>query len=60
MVKVITIIEDSSITGVKYGTVEVDEYVSKIESAKSAYDSAVAKVQTTRAKKIRNKYTKHK
>lgn len=60
MVKVIGIIEDNSITGVKYGTVEVDEYVSNIESAKSAYDSAVAKVQTTRAKKIRSEHTKRK
>lgn len=60
MVKVIGIIEDNSITGVKYGTVEVDESVSKIKSAKSAYASAVAKVQTTRAKKIRSEHTKRK
>ena len=60
MVKVIGIIENDSITGVKYGTIEVKENVSKIEQAKSAYDSAVAKVQATRAKKIRGERTKNK
>ncbi|MBQ8294497.1 MAG: hypothetical protein IJX89_03875 [Alphaproteobacteria bacterium] len=60
MVKVIGIIENDSITGVKYGTIEVDENVSKIERAKSAYDSAVAKVQATRARKIRSEKTKNK
>lgn len=60
MVKVIGIIENDSITGVKYGTIEVDENISEIKRAKSAYDSAVAKVQSTRAKKIRNEKTKNK
>lgn len=60
MVKVIGIIENDSITGVKYGTIEVKENVSKIEQAKSAYDSAVAKVHATRAKKIRSEKTKNK
>lgn len=60
MVKVIGIIENDSITGVKYGTIEVKENVSKIEQAKSAYDSAVTKVQATRAKKIRSEKTKNK
>ena len=60
MVKVIGIIENDPITGVKYGTIEVDENTTKIEQAKSAYDSAVAKVQATRAKKIRSERTKNK
>lgn len=64
MVKVIGIIENDPITGVKYGTIEVKEEVkenvSKIEQAKSTYDSAVAKVQATRAKKIRGEKTKNK
>lgn len=60
MVKVIGIIENDSITGVKYGTIEVDENISEIKRAKSAYDSAVAKVQSTRAKKIRSEKTKNK
>lgn len=60
MVKVIGIIENDPITGVKYGMVEVDEKVSEIERAKSAYDSAAAKVQATRAKKIRGEKTKNK
>lgn len=60
MVKVIGIIENDSITGVKYGTIEVKENVSKIEQAKSTYDSAVAKAQSTRAKKIRSEKTKNK
>lgn len=60
MVKVIGIIENDPITGVKYGTIEVKENVSKIEQAKSAYDSAATKVQATRAKKIRNEKTKNK
>lgn len=60
MVKVIGIIENDSITGVKYGTVEVATPVSEIKRAKSTYDSAVAKVQSTRAKKIRNEKTKNK
>ena len=60
MKKVIGIIEDNSITGVKYGTIEVDENTTKIERAKSAYDSAVAKVQSARTKKIRGERTKNK
>lgn len=60
MVKVIGIIENDPITGVKYGTIEVKENVSKIEQAKSTYDSAAAKVQATRAKKIRGEKTKNK
>ncbi|MBQ2858759.1 MAG: hypothetical protein IJE82_00140 [Alphaproteobacteria bacterium] len=56
MVKVIGITENDPITGVKYGTIEVKENVSKIEQAKSA----VAKVQATRAKKIRGERTKNK
>ena len=60
MVKVIGIIENDPITGVKYGTIEVKENVSKIEQAKSVYDSAAAKVQATRAKKIRGEKTKNK
>ncbi len=60
MVKVIGIIEDNPITGIKYGEILIDENVSKIERAKSAYDSTVAKVQATRAKKIRSEKTKNK
>lgn len=60
MVKVIGIIENDPITGVKYGTIEVDEKVSEIERAKSAYDSAIAKVQSARTKKIRGERTKNK
>lgn len=60
MVKIIGIVENDSITGVKYGTIEVATSVSDIERAKSAYDSAVSKVQATRAKKIRSEKTKNK
>ena len=60
MVKVIGIIENDAITGVKYGTIEVDENTTKIEHAKSAYDSAVAKVKSSHAKKIRSEKTKNK
>ena len=60
MVKVISIVKDDPITGVKYGMVEVDEKVSEIERAKSAYDSAVAKVQSARTKKMRGERTKNK
>jgi hypothetical protein len=60
MVKVIGIIENDSITGVKYGTIEVKENVSKIEQAKSAYDSTVAKIQSARTKKMRGEKTKNK
>lgn len=60
MTKVIGIIENDSITGVKYGTIEVDTPVSDIERAKSVYDSAVAKVKSSQAKKIRSEKTKNK
>lgn len=60
MVKVIGIVENDSITGVKYGTIEVDEHTSEIERAKSAYDSTVAKVKSSQAKKIRSEKTKKK
>ena len=60
MVKVIAIIENNHVTGVKYGMVEVDEKVSEIERAKSAYDSAIAKVQSARTKKMRGERTKNK
>ncbi len=60
MVKVVKIIKDDAIMGVQYGTVDVPETTTKIERAKSAYDSAVAKVQATRAKKIRSEKTKNK
>lgn len=60
MTKVIGIIENNHITGVKYGTIEVDENITKIENAKSAYDSAVAKIQSARTKKIRGERTKNK
>lgn len=60
MVKVIGIVENDSITGVKYGTIEVDEHTSEIERAKSTYDSAAAKVKSSQAKKIRSEKTKNK
>lgn len=60
MVKVIGIIEDNPITGVKYGTIEVNEHTSEIQRAKYAYDSAVAKVKLSQAKKIRSKKIKNK
>ena len=60
MVKVIGIIENDAITGVKYGTIEVKESVSEIERAKSTYDTAVAKVNVARTKKVRGERTKNK
>ena len=60
MVKVIGIIENDVITGVKYGTIEVDENISEIDRAKSAYDSAVAKAKSSQAKKVRSENTKNK
>ncbi|MBO5946587.1 MAG: hypothetical protein J6Q44_00390 [Alphaproteobacteria bacterium] len=60
MTKVIAIIENNHITGVKYGTVEVADNTSTIETAKSAYDSARAKIQSARTKKIRGERTKNK
>lgn len=56
MPKIVTIIEDNAITGVKYGTVEIDDNTSTIENAKSAFDSARAKIQSTHTKKIRDKF----
>ena len=60
MVKIIGIIEDNPITGVKDGTREGKEETSKIQLAKSAYDSAVAKVKSSQAKKIRSQKIKNK
>lgn len=60
MVKVIAIIENNHVTGVKYGTVEVADNTPTIENAKSAYDSARVKIQSARTKKIRSERTKNK
>ena len=60
MVKVIKIVEDNAITGVKYGTVEIPETALDLESAKSEYDSARAKIRAARNKKIRAERTKNK
>lgn len=58
--QIIGIVEDNQITGVKYGLIENTENVLELEHAKSAYDSAVAKVEQNRTKKIRGERTKHK
>ena len=58
--QIIGIVEDNQITGVKYGLIENTENVLELERAKSAYDSAVAKVEQNRTKKIHGERTKHK
>ncbi len=58
--QIIGIVEDNQITGVKYGLIENTENILELERAKSAYDSAVAKVEQNRTKKIRGERTKHK
>lgn len=58
--QIIGIVENNSITGVKYGLIDTNETVLTVERAKTAYDSAVAKVQSNRAKKMRGERTKQK
>lgn len=56
MAKVVTIIEDNSITGVRYGTVEVPETPVDI---KRAYKQA-ERIKTQQKRKIRSERTKNK
>ena len=57
MVKVIKIVEDNSITGVKYGTVEIAETPLEIKRAhaqdtyKKAHKAFTAKIRGERTKK---------
>ncbi len=56
MAKVITVIEDNSITGVRYGTVEVPETPTNI---KRTYKQVEA-IRTQQKRKIRSEHTKKK
>lgn len=56
MAKVVTIIEDNSITGVRYGTVEVPQTPVDI---KRAYKQA-ERIKTQQKRKIRSERTKNK
>lgn len=56
MVKVIKIIEDNSITGIRYGTVEVPETPTQINRAQQAFKKA----QSIKATKMRSERTKKK
>ncbi len=58
--QIIGIVENNLITGVKYGTIDVNETVLAVEQAKTTYDSVVAKIQSNRVKKMRGERTKHK
>lgn len=58
MVKVIKIIEDNSITGVKYGTVEIPETGTDIKHTNA--QKQFAKLRTQKTQKIRNEHTKNK
>ena len=56
MPKVVTIIEDNAITGVKYGTVEIPETLTEIKHASERFQ----KTRTARTTKIRAERTKKK
>lgn len=56
MVKVIKIVEDNSITGVSYGTVEIPGTPLDIKRAQKQFE----KVSTQKTRKIRNERTKSK
>ena len=56
MPKIVTIIEDNAITGVKYGTVEIPETPIEIKSASERFQ----KTRTARTTKIRGERTKNK
>ena len=57
--KVITIIEDDKITGVKYGTVEIPETQNKTIRSKRVYKQ-VQKVREMYADRVRAEHTKNK
>lgn len=56
MPKVVTIIEDNAITGVKYGTVEIPKTPIDIKHANARFQ----KTRTARTTKIRGERTKKK
>lgn len=56
MAKVITVIEDNSITGVRYGTVDVPETPTNIKCAQKQF----AKISAQKTRKIRSERTKQK
>ena len=56
MVKVIQVVEDNSITGVRYGTVEVPETPIEIKRAHEQFK----KVRSARTAKVRGERTKKK
>lgn len=58
--QVIGIVENNLITGVKYGLIDTNQTVFAVEQAKTAYVSAVAKVQSNRTKQMRGERTKNK
>lgn len=56
MAKIITVIEDNSITGVRYGTVEVPGTSINIKKAKQQFE----KISAQKTRKIRSERTKNK
>ncbi len=56
--KVVAIVENNVITGVRYGTIDVHAPEIKREAAHTY--AHVQRIQAARAKKIRNKHTKQK
>lgn len=64
MAKVLTIIEDDPILGVKYGLVEIPDNEIPLPDQKhyiaAAYNSALARLQSSKANKIRANHTQSK
>ena len=56
MAKVIGIIEDNSITGVKYGTIDVPETPRNLEHTQQTFE----RIKSVQIKKVRNERTKNK
>ena len=56
MAKVIQIIEDNGITGVRYGTVEIPETPTTIKQAQKQFE----KIQSAKTHKVRSERTKKK
>lgn len=60
MPKVVTIVEDNPITGVKYGTVDIPETPTKIEHTPVHAQKMFQKAKSAHTNKIRSERTKHK
>lgn len=56
MAKIITIVENDAVTGVRYGTVEIPEQSSNIKRAQKQFE----KISAQKNRKIRSENTKRK